>query len=184
VKQVELIRNGEPIPAPVERVDAGTLRIRAADDLAHSAWYALRVSGDKLGEAPLPAALPDWVVDAGDRYMNFREHLERQEAFYAGRGRVRPTAAHTAPIFVTVHGAPSLAAQPRGQALARAALERLAELEARLSDARLPEQTLWDWLPYSDGVSEEHLRRNRPALLAAIAEARQRYQALLDGAGR
>jgi len=181
VKQVELLRNGEPIPAPVERVDAGTLRIRAVDELAQSAWYALRVSGDKVGEAPLPPALPAWLLDAGDHYMRFREHMERQEEFHAGRGRVRPTAAHTAPIFVTVRGAPPLAAQPRGEALARAALARLAELEARLSDARIEEQTLWDWLPYSDGVSLEHLRRNRPALLAAIAEARSRYQALLDG---
>jgi hypothetical protein len=181
VNQVELLRNGEPIPAPVERIDAGTLRIRAADDPAQSAWYALRVSGDKVGEAPLAAALPDWLVDAGDRYMNFREHLERQEAFYAGRGRVRPTAAHTAPIWVTVRGAAPVAGQPRGQQLARAALDRLSELEARLSDERIEEQTLWDWLPYSDGVSLEHLRRNRPALLAAIAEARQRYQAVLDG---
>jgi hypothetical protein len=181
VKLVELLRNGEPIPAPVERVDAGTLRIRAVDELAQSAWYALRVSGDKVGEAPLPPALPAWLLDAGDHYMNFREHVERQEKFYAARGRVRPSAAHTAPIWVSVRGAPPFAAQPRGQQLARAALARLAELEARLSDARIEEQTLWDWLPYSDGVSLEHLRRNRPALLAAIAEARSRYEALLDG---
>jgi hypothetical protein len=38
--------------------------------------------------------------------------------------------------------------------------------------------------PLSDGVSAEHLRRNRPALVAAIAEARERYRALLDGAAR
>ena len=180
VKQVELLRNGEPIPAPVEHVAPGSLRVVAADEVSESAWYALRVSGDKVGEAPLAPALPDWLVDAGDRYMNFREHLERQEAFFAGRGRVRPSAAHTAPIWVTVRGSPAVAAQPRGQQLARAALDRLATLEARLSDERIEAQTLWDWLPYSDGVSLEHLRRNRPALLAAIAEARARYQALLE----
>ena len=35
---------------------------------------------------------------------------------------------------------------------------------------------MWDWAPYSDGVSAEHLRRNRPALLRAIEEARARYR--------
>jgi hypothetical protein len=178
VKLVELLRNGVPIPAPVERIGAGELRLLAADDVSESAWYALRVSGDKVGEAPLQSAPPDWLVDAGDRYMNFREQMERSEAYYAGRGRVRPSAAHTAPIWVKLRSA---AATPpaRAQELARAALARLAALETRLTDERIEAQTLWDWLPYSDGVSLEHLRRNRPALLAAIAEARVRYQALL-----
>jgi hypothetical protein len=79
---------------------------------------------------------------------------------------------------------PGSVPSPRAQELARAALARLAALEARLSDEQIEEQTLWDWLPYSDGVSLEHLRRNRPALLAAIAEARARYEALLAAAAR
>lgn len=82
---------------------------------------------------------------------------------------------------MTLRGAPP---SPRALALARPALARLDELESRLSEQRIDDQTLWDWLPYSDGVSLEHLRRNRPALLAAIAEARERYQALPDGAAR
>lgn len=180
-RQVELLRNGEPIPAPVERSGPGELRLRTAYDVAESAWFALRVSGDKVGEAPLPAPMPHWAVDAGDRYMNFREQSERSEAFFASRRGVRPSAAHTAPIWVTLPGS---VASPRAQELARAALTRLAALEARLSDEQIGEQTLWDWLPYSDGVSLEHLRRNRPALLAAIAEARARYEALLAAAAR
>jgi len=184
VEQLELLRNGEPIPAPVERVGPGELRLRLEHDVAESAWFALRVSGDKVGEAPIPPAPPDWLVDAGDRYMTFRELMERGEASYAARSRVRPSAAHTAPIWVTVRGSAPVAAQPRGRELARSALARLDALEARLSDERLEDQTLWDWLPYSDGVSLEHLRRNRPALLAAIAEARERYEAVLSGAVR
>jgi hypothetical protein len=178
-KQVELLRNGEPLPAPLERSGRGELRLRMTQHVAESAWFALRVSGDKVGEAPLPLALPDWAVNAGDRYMNFREQTERSEAFFAARGRVRPSAAHTAPIWVTLRGAPP---SPRARELARAALARLDELESRLSEERIDDQTLWDWLPYSDGVSLEHLRRNRPALLAAVAEARERYEALVDGA--
>lgn len=184
VQRVELLRNGEPMPALVERAGPGELRLRVVHDVAGSAWFALRVSGDKVGEAPIPPGLPSWAVDAGDRYMNFREQTERSEAFYAGRGRVRPSAAHTAPIWVTLRGSTPVAAQPRGQELARAALARLDELESRLSDERIADQTLWDWLPYSDGVPLGHLRRNRPALLAAIEEARSRYRALLAGAAR
>jgi hypothetical protein len=48
---------------------------------------------------------------------------------------------------------------------------------------RLEGETIWDWVPYSDGVSAEHLRRNRPALVAAIAEARERYRAIRAGGG-
>ena len=84
---------------------------------------------------------------------------------------------------MTLRGSP-LAAQPRGQELARAALARLDALEARLSDEHIEDQTLWDWLPYSDGVSAEHLRRNRPALLARDRRGRERYRALLDALPR
>ena len=48
-------------------------------------------------------------------------------------------------------------------------------LEARLAEERIEEQTIWDRVPYSDGVSAAHLRRNRDALLAAIADARARF---------
>ena len=59
------------------------------------------------------------------------------------------------------------------------AIARIDDLEARLSDDRISEQTLWDWFPYADAVSEAHLRRNRPALLQAAREARAYYSALL-----
>lgn len=134
VERVELLRNGVPIPVPVVRTGPGELRVRLAHDVTGSAWFALRVSGNKVGEAPVQAALPDWAVSAGDRYMNFREQSERSEAFYAERGRVRPSAAHTAPIWVTLRGSTPVAAQPRGQELARAALARLDELESRLRE--------------------------------------------------
>jgi hypothetical protein len=181
VQQVELLRSGEPIAAPVERVGPGALRLRATVEAAESSWFALRVTGDKVGEAPVPPGMPEWMLDGGDRYMRFREHSERGEAFHAARGRVRPSAAHTAPIWVSVRGS-SVAAQARGQELARAALARLDALEARLAEDHVGEQTLWDWLPYSDGVPAEHLRANRPHLLAAIAEARERYRAIQESA--
>ena len=48
--------------------------------------------------------MPGWALDGADHYMNFREHSELTEALHAARGRVRPSAAHTAPIWVTVGG--------------------------------------------------------------------------------
>jgi hypothetical protein len=184
VTRVEVVRNGEMIPAPVARLGAGDRGIELRLPVDEPAWFALRVWGDKVGEAPAPAAYPEWMLDFYDgRLGNFREFVDAIEAYSSARGRVRPTAAHSAPIWVEVGGAPFDPA--RAAERAAAALERLAALEARLDDARIEDEALWDWLPYSDGVPVEHLRRNRPALLAAIAEARTRYEALAgDGATR
>jgi hypothetical protein len=117
-----------------------------------------------------------WLAD---RVTNFGEVMDRSQAYFAGRERVRPSAAHTAPVIVRVGSSDLEAWSPRAAELAAASLERLDALEARLADDRIEEQTLWDWVPYSDAVPAEHLRRNRPALLAAIAEARERYPVLL-----
>ena len=70
-------------------------------------------------------------------------------------------------------GPPSAA---RGGDLAREWLARLADLENRLADEHIVDIPIWDWIPYSDGVSEEHLRHNRAALLQAIAQAKPFYE--------
>ena len=49
------------------------------------------------------------------------------------------------------------------------------------SDDRIAEIPIWDWMPYSDGVSEEHLRHNRDALLEAIVRARSFYRRRAKG---
>jgi hypothetical protein len=176
IKSVELLRNGLAIPAPVVRRAAGELRFDVEHEVAESGWYALRVSGDKKGEAPIQPAPSEWAMDLFDRLSNFREVMERSEAFYAARSRLRPSAAHSAPIFVTVAGS---AVRERTAVLARESIARLDALELRLSDDRVEDEEIWDWMAYSDGVSAEHVRRNRPALLKAIADARVRYQKLL-----
>lgn len=178
VRVVEVLRSGEPIPAPVAEVAAGELRVDVAHDVAGPAWYALRVSGNKRDETPVEPPLPDWMWSVGERITNFREHADGAEAFAASRGRVRPSAAHTAPIWVEVAGR-TLASEPRAAERARVALARLDELAARLSDARIDDQALWDWVPYSDAVPVAHLREHRDPLLAAIDEARARYRELL-----
>jgi hypothetical protein len=176
VQTVELVVNGVAQALEPRAVASGDLSAEVAIEIRESSWIALRVAGDKLGETRLEqnrGGIFDWIFD---RTFDFREVKRRSEAFYAGRGRVRPSAAHTAAIHVTLpDSAPNAAARKR----AHAALERLANLEARLGDDRIADQTLWDWFPYADAVSEEHLRRNRPALLAAIRAARPYYERII-----
>jgi hypothetical protein len=182
VQQVELLRNGEPITAPVERRGPGELRLHVDHEVEGSAWYALRVSGSKLGEAPVREPLARWMQAFGDRVSDFREPVARSQAFYSARERVRPSAAHSAPIYVSVDGLDAERAH-RASLRARAALARLEELEVRLADERIEDAELWDWVPYSDAVPVEHLRRNRSALLRAIDEARRQYEVIGKQAG-
>jgi hypothetical protein len=177
VQRVELLRNGEPIAVPVERRGPGELRLHFDHEVEGSAWYALRVSGSKLGETPIPKPLAGWMQALGDRVSDFREPVARSQAFYSMRERVRPSAAHSAPIYVSVDGLDE-EREYRASVRARAALARLEELEVRLTDEHIEDTELWDWVPYSDAVSVDHLRRNRLALLRAIGEARTRYEAI------
>ena len=177
VRHVEIVVNGEARALAVEPAAEGDLRFESFLEIDESSWVALRVRGDKLGETPIPPALGGLGLWIFDHTFDFREMNQLSEAFYEGRARVRPSAAHTAAIFVTIPGS-----APRARTLERIreALERLDDLEARLADDRIADQTLWDWFPYADAVPEAHLRRNRPALLRAIQEARERYAALQE----
>ncbi len=175
VTQLELVRNGSPVASASQASTPGRIDLATTAQVSESAWFALRASGDKRGEAPLePMGLPGWVEELAAKVASGAD-LRPREAF-AGARSTRPAAAHTAPIYVRVDGTAPIAEQPRAQQLARAWLARLDALEARLADDRIGEIPIWDWFPYSDGVSEEHLRRNRDALLRAIAVARAAYE--------
>jgi hypothetical protein len=112
--------------------------------------------------------VPEWVLRIAARIASGAD-IDDRDAWLAARSQ-RPSAAHTAPIWVTIRGS-----RPGDPAGARRWIERLDALESRLDEDRIADQTIWDGVPYSDGVSEEHLRRHREALLAAIAEARTRW---------
>lgn len=167
---LELVRNSEAVPAPSRRVGPGELVLSSDVEVDAPSWIALRVRGEKVGETPVsPLGFPDWAVRIGRRIGDGADVWGRED-WAAARGP-RLAAAHTAPIWVRVAGR-----LPGDAADARHWLEQLDALEARLADDRIEAQAIWDWVPYSDGVSTEHLRRNRPALLRAIAEAREAWQ--------
>ena len=183
VKRVELLRSGEVVPA-VASLGRGEIRVEWTGEQRESAWWALRVEGDKLGAPPMEPLPSGPIADfLGPRITNFGDAVEVITAYHTAREGVRPSAAHTAPIWVTVGGS---GAARRALAAPRAeeALLRLDDLEARLGEDRIDEAEIWDWVPYSDGVSIEHLRRNRAALLRAIEEARIRYREILGPTGR
>ena len=152
-----------------EETAPGELRFDIFHDVAEPSWFALRVLGDKLGEAPPePSGLPDWLLALGSRIANGAD-IAGRDPWIARRTR-RASAAHTAPIWVTIGGE-----RPADADLAKSWIERLDALEARLDEDNIADETIWDWVAYSDGVSEEHLRRHRQALLVAVAEARERW---------
>ena len=169
---VELVMNGQVIETETVPSGPGEILLSAEIPVERSAWFALRSSGGKLGEdGPLPEPVPQWALElfsnvangaGGPEMSDFRDNMVE-----------RVSAAHTAAIFVGVAGASPAASTAK---LAREWLDRLSELEDRLSEDRIAEIPIWDWIPYSDGVSEAHLRHNRDALLQAIAQARPFYE--------
>ncbi len=177
-----LVVGGEPIPLVAALESEGVFAFDQSIRFDQTSWVALRVLGEKPNDRPTPPLdLPDWVLWLGARIANGAQGFEEREAWIAERTRPA-AAAHSAPIWITIAGTPGVATQASGQALARDYLARLDALEARLSDEQIGDQPIWDWVPYSDGVSEEHLRANRPALRASIAEARAFYAGIAEGA--
>ncbi len=182
VKSVELVRAGEVVTA-LTSIDPGEVRIAWAGEQAETVWWALRVEGDKVGAPPMESLPSGPIVEfLGPRITNFGAAVDVLTAYHMARGAVRPAAAHTGPIWVVV-GEPGAVRGARAAQRAEEALVRLEDLEARLGDDRIEEAEIWDWVPYSDGVSIDHLRRNRAALLRAIAEARARYREILATTG-
>jgi hypothetical protein len=174
VELLEVVRNGSVVAAENRVSKSGLMQIEIALPVERSAWIALRAAGTKLDEAPFhPMELPEWADRIASRYVDGASLSERND--YARLLESRPSAAHTAAIWVRVEaGGGDDTGRP---ALAQKWLDRLDRLEARLDESRLQESEIWDWIPYSDGVSLEMLRQNRPALLEAIARARTYYRA-------
>ena len=109
------------------------------------------------------------------------EHEVRQSGWLAIRASglkrrelpVRAPHAHSAPIYLQVENLPPFARTAEARRLARSWIVLLDDLESALSDEGIGE--LASRLA-SAQVSVETIRQNRPALLAAIEEARARFR--------
>jgi hypothetical protein len=134
-----------------------------------STWLALRARGEKLGETSV--VLVDSLKGALT-YVDRPSNAELLRRFSQKKGP-RPTAAHTAPVYVTVAGTPAIAEQPKASEAARAWSARLDELEALLAEDRLPK--LARFPGRGDGLKLNDLRSGRAELLRAIASARAAY---------
>ncbi len=182
VQALELIRDGQRVAVASERSAPGEIVLEIDETVDGPAWFALRASGDKIGETRLetPWFMGPRAIELGCKFGCGASLSERVD--YVGTGRPRPSAAHTAPIYVAV--ADTQASRPTE--LLRRWISRLDALEASLSDEHFEE--LLVFRPFAsrlliDGVPAEALRRDRPALRALIASARGYYRNLLAGPG-
>jgi hypothetical protein len=169
VEIVEVVRAGEVIFSTAERITPDEIRFRIRVPMAESTWMALRATGKKIGETPVDYGSLKGALGHVRRPSN-AEILRR---IPDGPGP-RPSAAHTAPTYVTIAGTPSISEQPAASRAARAWLVRLDELEALLDEKRLPE--LAGFPGRGDGVTLHDLRSGRSDLLRDIAEAREAYR--------
>jgi hypothetical protein len=170
---LELVRSGEALPLVSER-EGMALRFDQLVPIERSSWVALRVTGDKVGETPFePLDYPEAVWDIGARIVDGAQGVRDLRESLARARTQRPSALHTAPIWIHVDGTPPIGEQEPAQQLRARYGERLDALAERLSEARIGSETIWDWFPYSDGVPESELRRQRGALLRAADEARR-----------
>lgn len=152
VTRLEVIQNGTLVKSCPRVGSSGDIQCRFEQRIEETSWLAVRSWGRKVGEA----GPPDGFVPP-----------------YRNRQREAPASlAHSAAVYVTIGDAPSLTQNRRARAVARVWLARLEELEERLADDNiqyLVQQT-------GETVPEvEYLRRNRPALLQAIRNARKYF---------
>ena len=166
--RLELIQAGAAVLRVEQQGESGTLAIDTSIDIRRSTWLALRAHGEKRGETRLAARerLQSMLI------LERRTNEAVVRAVPADLSN-RPSAAHTAAIWVTVDGSPSISRQPEAQRVIEAWLARLDELQARLGDERIHE--LAGFPGRGDGIDKVTLRANRTALLAAVEAARDHY---------
>lgn len=176
VDRLEIVQGGRVVAAATQ-ARAGEITLDASVQISVSAWLAARASGEKVGERPAGS------VEAFARYVerlkrradaNLRETLAN-----ATRPRQnRISAAHAAPIYVTVAGTPRISSQPAAREVARSRLDLLDDLAVRIENSRLPD--LARFPGSGDGVTLEDLRGNHAALVRAIEAAKDRYRTILQ----
>ncbi len=168
INRLELVQGGAVVQVEETPFGPGELRINTRLSVEQSTWVALRARGWKVGETKIEAATLLRSFIALERRTNEELTSELPE------GPVRrPSAAHTAAIYITVEGTPAIAEQPRADEVAEAWLARLDELEARFADDQI--DRVAGFPGRGDGIARSNLEANREALLRAIESARRHY---------
>ena len=156
IERLEVIENGLLLRSFPRTRNSSEIRFRFEHPVGQASWLAIRASGRKLGEAE-PRRRPSGVI----------------------HGTFRPTSeAHSAPVYVSLDGAPPLSAHPRAKALARTWLARLEDLGSRLAVDENGNLALEGATSRKRTVEEGLLRRNRSALLEEIQKARDYFTRL------
>ena len=154
VDRLEVIENGQVLRSFPRTGGAAEIRFQFEHNIREASWLAVRASGRKLGETNPVRGL-----------------IHRT---------MRPTSeAHSAPVYVTLKGAPPLSAHPRAKALARTWLARLEDLESRLAEDQIENLADPGWVTgTSDIVEEDLLHKNRSALIEEIQKAKDYFTRL------
>ena len=174
VRLLELVGAGDVLFSTGERSGPGEIRLRVTRQVNESTWFALRASGEKVDETPIHSV---HLLEEFLTYLDWSrstELLEGDRRAVPRNGCAWPSAAHTAPIYVTVEGTTPIGEQPRARDIARAWMARVDELEARFSDHGIDEMA--GFPGRGDGVDAEELRQARAALLRTLEEARALYR--------
>ena len=152
VFRLEVVENGTPVQSFPRTDDSGEIRFKVDHQVQGSGWLALRASGEKIDE----------VTHSG---------LVRS---------LGTSAAHSAPVYVTVEGDSPLAETPRAKDVARRWLTKLEDLEARIDDEEKIRH-LANRLSRAprDVVHEDVLQQNRLALIEEIGTAKAYFAGLL-----
>ena len=153
VAHLAVIENGQLLRSFPRKAGAAEIRFQFEHNVREASWLAIRAYGKKLGE-----------IDP------MRNQI---------RGSWHPTSeAHSAPVYLTLKGAPPLSAQPAGKAAARTWLARLDDLESRLAEDQLENLAKKLKQHRGDIVELDLLRKNRSALLEEIRKAKDYFTRL------
>ena len=163
---LELVHNGDVIRAWDLTSEQGSFQFSEVVSLPSSGWIALRAGGVKLGET-LTTSFPAWMSAGFSNWMAGANAPEIDELLEGGQPR--RSYAHTSPIYVESNDYPQPKVDPTSW------LTRLDELETMLRREDHQDLLIWDWMPYSDGVSEDHIRLNTSQLLEQIRGAREDF---------
>ncbi|MBL8290256.1 MAG: CehA/McbA family metallohydrolase, partial [Bryobacterales bacterium] len=134
VDRLEIVQAGQVV-ATAGASAGGEIAIEVVVPISASTWLAARASGDKVGERPAESVegFVTYISRMGRKADgNIRERLEN----IARANKTRISSAHTAAIYVTVNGSPTITEQEPARQAAKVRLDLLDDLAARLEETR------------------------------------------------